>query len=138
MARKGTAWQSDSPQHVSFDRLVPGPAREKLAHSRSSTTRKLAIASSPSAHQHHPDHGQDAAKGLDERQPLASVVILFALGVDFNRYYEPLVFTAAAGVGVLTGWIAGLVWSWARSYSRQQPASSTASTQQTAGSTQPA
>ena len=67
-----------------------------------------------------------------------SVVILFALGVDFNRYYEPLVFTAAAGVGVLTGWIAGLVWSWARSYSRQLPASSTVSTQQTASSTQAA
>ena len=48
-----------------------------------------------------------------------SVLILFALGVDFNRYYEPLVFTTAAGIGVLGGWLIGLVWDLARSYSRR-------------------
>lgn len=56
-----------------------------------------------------------------------SVLIVAALGVDFDRYYEPLVFTAAAGVGILTGWIAGLVWSWFRSYrSRSAPVSAPA------------
>jgi len=65
-----------------------------------------------------------------------SVLILFALGVDFNRYYEPLVFTAAAGVGILTGWIAGLVWNTARSYGRQRSHAAPTSTKQGARSTQ--
>jgi hypothetical protein len=65
-----------------------------------------------------------------------SVLIVAALGVDFNRYYEPLVFTAAAGVGVLTGWIVGFVWSWARAYSRRRSAASTR--QSVVGQHQPA
>lgn len=32
-----------------------------------------------------------------------SIVILMALGVDFNRYYLPLLFTTSLGVGVLVG-----------------------------------
>jgi hypothetical protein len=34
-----------------------------------------------------------------------SLLILIALGVDFNRYYLPLLFTAAMGTGVLAGWL---------------------------------
>lgn len=49
-----------------------------------------------------------------------SVLILGALGVDFNRYYEPLVFTMAAGVGVLVGWVGGLVWAGIRSASSRR------------------
>ncbi len=67
-----------------------------------------------------------------------SALILFALGVDFNRYYEPLVFTTAAGVGIFLGWLAGLVWNVARSYSQQRSSASSASTQPTTGRTQPA
>ena len=67
-----------------------------------------------------------------------SVLILFALGVDFNRYYEPLVFTTAAAVGIFIGWLAGLVWNAARSYNRQRSDAAPASTQQAARSTQPA
>lgn len=48
-----------------------------------------------------------------------SVVILAALGVDFNRYYEPLVFTTAVGIGVFVGWAAGLLWSAIRNGNRQ-------------------
>ena len=48
-----------------------------------------------------------------------SAIILAALGVDFNRYYEPLVFTAAAGAGVLIGWLSGLLWIAIRARSRQ-------------------
>jgi hypothetical protein len=32
-----------------------------------------------------------------------SMLILAALGVDFNRYYLPLLFTAAMGIGIFTG-----------------------------------
>lgn len=67
-----------------------------------------------------------------------SALILFALGVDFNRYYEPLVFTTAAGIGVLSGWLAGLVWSLARSYNRRRWAESPVGAKQGARSTQPA
>ncbi len=67
-----------------------------------------------------------------------SAVILGALGVDFNRYYEPLVFTAAVGVGVLTGWLAGLVWNAIRAY-RQNPARApSASSPRPAARTSPA
>ena len=67
-----------------------------------------------------------------------SVLIIGALGVDFNRYYEPLVFTAAAGVGVLTGWLAGLVWNYARVFARQRATSSAPNPPQPTGRTQPA
>ena len=67
-----------------------------------------------------------------------SVLILFALGVDFNRYYEPLVFTTAAAVGVFIGWLAGLVWNAARSYNRQRSDTAPAGSQQAARRTQPA
>jgi hypothetical protein len=67
-----------------------------------------------------------------------SALILFALGVDFDRYYEPLVFTTAASVGIFTGWLAGLLWKAARPYSQHRSSASPASTQQTTGSTQPA
>lgn len=66
-----------------------------------------------------------------------SVLIVGALGVDFNRYYEPLVFTTAAAVGVLTGWLAGLVSNVARSFSRQRTVSTTNAAPAT-GRTQPA
>jgi hypothetical protein len=65
-----------------------------------------------------------------------SVLILFALGVDFNRYYEPLVFTTAAGVGILTGWLAGLVWNLARSYNQQRSTSIPATQQRSTQDTQ--
>jgi len=52
-----------------------------------------------------------------------SVVILGALGVDFNRYYEPLVFTTAAGVGVLFGWVGSLLWNAVRSTAPRTDAS---------------
>ena len=67
-----------------------------------------------------------------------SALILGALGVDFNRYYEPFVFTAATGVGVLTGWLASLVWNVARGYHRNPAPATAMSAQQTASSTQPA
>ncbi len=67
-----------------------------------------------------------------------SALILFALGVDFNRYYEPLVFTTAASVGIFIGWLAALLWNAARSYSQHRSSASPVSTQQAAGSTQPA
>ena len=67
-----------------------------------------------------------------------SALILFALGVDFNRYYEPLVFTTAAGVGVLGGWLAGLVWNLVRSYNRQRSAAPPINAQRTARNTQTA
>ncbi|CAN5647780.1 hypothetical protein BH23CHL5_BH23CHL5_25380 [soil metagenome] len=41
-----------------------------------------------------------------------SLLILLALGVDFNRYYLPLLLAAALGVGVLAGWITGSLWAW--------------------------
>lgn len=40
-----------------------------------------------------------------------AAIILAALGVDFDRYYEPLVFAAAVGVGVLFGWVGNLIWN---------------------------
>ncbi|MEZ4530268.1 MAG: phospholipid carrier-dependent glycosyltransferase [Thermomicrobiales bacterium] len=67
-----------------------------------------------------------------------SVLILFALGVDFNRYYEPLVFTTAAGIGVLGGWLAGLAWGLARSYSRQSTSTNAALPQPVGGGSQSA
>jgi hypothetical protein len=67
-----------------------------------------------------------------------SALILGALGVDFNRYYEPFVFTAATGVGVLTGWLASLVWNVARGYHRNPAPATAMSAQQTASRTQPA
>lgn len=38
-----------------------------------------------------------------------SALILMALGVDFNRYYLPLLFAAAIGIGVLVGQAGALV-----------------------------
>lgn len=67
-----------------------------------------------------------------------SALILGALGVDFNRYYEPLVFTAATGIGVLAGWLAGLVWNAARLYYRQRAASSETVSHSAVRGTQPA
>lgn len=67
-----------------------------------------------------------------------SIVILGAIGVDFDRYYEPLVFTTAAGVGVLGGWISGLVWNWGRSYSTQAAPAPVEPRQSAGGYTQPA
>jgi hypothetical protein len=67
-----------------------------------------------------------------------SALILGALGVDFNRYYEPFVFTAAAGVGVLTGWLSSLVWNFALGYHRNPAPATAKSAQPTTGITQPA
>jgi hypothetical protein len=67
-----------------------------------------------------------------------SILIVGALGVDFNRYYEPIVFTAAAGVGILTGWLIDLVWNVVRGYRRNPAPVTSTSSQQAAGSTQPA
>jgi hypothetical protein len=58
-----------------------------------------------------------------------SALIVGALGVDFNRYYLPLVLTVAVGVGVLCGWVSGLAWSWFRSWN---------ATRAEAGTSQPA
>lgn len=52
-----------------------------------------------------------------------SVVILGALGVDFDRYYEPLVFATATGVGVLFGWVGSLLWNAVRNRSLRHDAS---------------
>lgn len=67
-----------------------------------------------------------------------SALILGALGVDFNRYYEPLVFTAATGIGVLTGWLASLVWNFARAYNQQRRTSSVVTTHSQAANPRPA
>jgi hypothetical protein len=67
-----------------------------------------------------------------------SAIIVGALGVDFNRYYEPLVFTSAAGVGVLTGWLIDLAWNIARSYNRQRTENVTGISRSTVQGTQPA
>jgi hypothetical protein len=56
--------------------------------------------------------------GLASRHSMAfavvigqAIMIIGGLGVDFNRYYLPLAFVAAVGVGVLSGWVAGLCWN---------------------------
>lgn len=55
--------------------------------------------------------------GLASRHSLAfaviigqALLILIGLGIDFNRYYLPLAFVAAVGVGIFGGWLAALVW----------------------------
>jgi len=52
-----------------------------------------------------------------------SVLIVGALGVDFDRYYEPLVFATAVGVGVLFGWVGSLLWNAVRGASPRADAS---------------
>ncbi|MCO5223279.1 MAG: phospholipid carrier-dependent glycosyltransferase [Thermomicrobiales bacterium] len=66
-----------------------------------------------------------------------SILILGALGVDFNRYYEPLVFTTAAGVGVLGGWLVELIWGVAWFSSRRRASNSAVISQSTTGGTRP-
>ncbi|MGD9712109.1 MAG: ArnT family glycosyltransferase [Thermomicrobiales bacterium] len=43
-----------------------------------------------------------------------SALILYALGVDFNRYYLPLLFATSLGVGVLVGCVSESIWALAQ------------------------